>query len=208
MENETAAPAVRQRCAGKMRACLSHLDRLTRDMLAFAGGGALCAETFAVADLIDGVRQLAAPLMERTGCRLEIIDDGRGACVRGNREALLTALQNLLDNAVAACADAATKNTGHAGGSLRLLVRRVEGREELATLEILLADDGPGIPPAIRARVTEPFFTTKPRGTGLGLAVVHAVVQAHKGAMWIDSEPGMGTTVGIRLPAAATEENP
>ena len=207
LETESIPPAVRRRCADKMRACLGHLDRLTRDMLTFASGGVLSAEVFAVDALIDGVRHAAAPLIERTRCRLDIIDDSRGATVQGNRDALLTALQNLLENAADACAggDERAVDAAAGRGNLRLLVRRVEDRAGIAALEIVLTDDGPGIPPTIRDRVTEPFFTTKTGGTGLGLAVVRAVVQAHKGALWIDSEAGMGTTVGIRLPMAAAE---
>jgi two-component system sensor histidine kinase FlrB len=198
LENDGLASEARRRCLERARACLGHLDKLTRDMLAFAGGGALSAETFSAASLAHDFRQLISTPIEAAGCRLEVIDHSRGAALRGNRHALLTALQNIAENALHACA--AGRARGPAGGDLRLLLRRIEGQGGLGALEILLTDDGPGIAPDIRGRVTEPFFTTKPRGTGLGLAVVRAVVQAHQGAMWIDSEPGMGTTVGLRLP--------
>ena len=60
-------------------------------------------------------------------------------------------------------------------------------------------DRGAGIPPELLERSLEPFFTTKPKGTGLGLATVHRVVEDHNGSMEIDSQVGHGTSVRIRL---------
>ncbi|MBT8226558.1 MAG: hypothetical protein HKP61_21365 [Dactylosporangium sp.] len=64
-------------------------------------------------------------------------------------------------------------------------------------------DSGTGIPPEVRSRILDPFFTTKPagRGSGLGLAIVHEIVTEAGGEVLIDSEPGLGTTVSLLLPA-------
>jgi PAS domain S-box-containing protein len=66
-----------------------------------------------------------------------------------------------------------------------------------------VADDGPGMPSEVEKRVLEPFFTTKPQGTGLGLAMVYAFVQRHGGRLDIDTAPGRGTTVRLSFPANA-----
>ncbi|HXD20411.1 MAG TPA: PAS domain S-box protein [Vicinamibacterales bacterium] len=66
---------------------------------------------------------------------------------------------------------------------------------------IAFEDTGPGIPPDIRQKIFTPFFTTKSRGTGLGLATARRLVEAHRGTIDIDCPPGGGTTVTVQLPA-------
>jgi two-component system sensor histidine kinase PilS (NtrC family) len=67
-------------------------------------------------------------------------------------------------------------------------------------VEVSIEDRGCGIPAATMDRLFEPFYTTKPKGTGLGLATVHRVVEAHGGRIGVTSEPGRGTTVRVFLP--------
>jgi signal transduction histidine kinase len=69
-------------------------------------------------------------------------------------------------------------------------------------VEIVVADEGPGIPPEVRDRLFEPFFTTKPNGTGLGLAIVHSLVDQHGGRVWADRAGSKGAAFHIRLPRA------
>jgi two-component system sensor histidine kinase PilS (NtrC family) len=70
---------------------------------------------------------------------------------------------------------------------------------------LVVADDGPGIPAAVAARIFTPFFTTKPTGTGLGLAVAHRIVDAHGGAIVVESAPGEGARFTVRLPPAPSD---
>jgi signal transduction histidine kinase len=63
-------------------------------------------------------------------------------------------------------------------------------------------DDGPGMDETTRARLLEPFFTTKPTGRGMGLASVVGIVRRHRGGLAVDSNPGRGTIFRILLPLA------
>jgi two-component system NtrC family sensor kinase len=91
------------------------------------------------------------------------------------------------------------------GGTLRVRSRVVA---EDDALEVSIVDTGVGIPREQLSKVLDPFFTTKEKGTGLGLSVVYGVVERHCGRLFIDSEPGAGTTVTIRLPLASGGERP
>ena len=69
-----------------------------------------------------------------------------------------------------------------------------------AVCRVSVSDNGPGIPRELRDRIFEPFFTTKHRGTGLGLAIARRTVEQHGGSIAVESTPGVGTTVIVKLP--------
>ncbi|MBA3494685.1 MAG: hypothetical protein H0T87_11395, partial [Gammaproteobacteria bacterium] len=68
---------------------------------------------------------------------------------------------------------------------------------------LFVKDSGAGIPPDVLAHIFDPFFTTKPKGTGLGLITSQAIVDAHGGTIDIQSEPGRGTCVSLRIPVSS-----
>jgi PAS domain S-box-containing protein len=128
---------------------------------------------------------------------LEVEVEGTAA-VAGSPQALREAFTNLVLNAVDALPH---------GGIMRLVARR---RGERVETEV--ADSGVGMSAAVRARVFEPFFSTKgERGTGLGLAVVYGIVERHHGEIDVESAPGRGTVFRLSFPAAgdaAAQEQP
>ncbi len=106
------------------------------------------------------------------------------------------AIMNLLSNAIEAVGE---------GGEI--CVRTGADGDQFL---ISVLDNGPGIPPEIRDRITEPFFTTKAvgQGTGLGLSITYAIVQKHAGTLEFSEREGGGTVATIRLPIPATSSAP
>jgi two-component system, NtrC family, nitrogen regulation sensor histidine kinase NtrY len=102
-----------------------------------------------------------------------------------DREALKRALVNLLENAVAAIKGEDRNGAGPPRIEVRTHLDRATG---VVTLEV--SDNGPGIDPALKARIFEPYFSTKQTGTGLGLAIVSTIVSDHHGFVRVrDNEP-------------------
>jgi two-component system sensor histidine kinase FlrB len=176
------------RCSEKTVASLKQLDRLVNDMLAFAHGGA-AREIVSVSALLEQVAQWLRPAL-RQGVRLTIRTEAPGLMVRANAPSLVSAVLNLATNALQACAGEL---------ELELLGRRVAG----GRAEIVVSDNGPGVPDPIRERIFEPFFTTRARGNGIGLAIVKSVVEAHAGGVRLAQSP-RGATFVIDLPAEET----
>lgn len=79
-----------------------------------------------------------------------------------------------------------------------------EGRGSRVRIEV--EDDGPGMPPEVLRRIFHPFFTTKDDGTGLGVPTAQKILDAHAGSVDVESKPGRGTRVIVRLPAVDPEE--
>ena len=100
---------------------------------------------------------------------------------------LKQAVDNLLRNAIEASPD---------GGRVRL-----EARRDGDDCTITVVDEGPGIPPDALPRIFDLYFTTKADGTGVGLAVTNQIVEAHQGRIDVESAPGSGTRMTIRVPA-------
>ena len=74
-------------------------------------------------------------------------------------------------------------------------------------VRLIVADDGPGIDPDLIGRLFEPFVSRRPGGSGLGLAIVQRAVEAHRGLVLVDSEPGRGATFTVYLPSRPYRED-
>ena len=124
--------------------------------------------------------------------------EGLPAC-QGDRDLLASVLENLVRNAIEAL-------PGDSNGPLprgTVVVRstpRPPG--EQPGVVVAVEDDGAGMDASTRENAFDDFFTTKPTGSGLGLAFVQRVVHAHGGEVTLTSSPGRGTVVFVRLPAA------
>lgn len=164
------------------------LDRLVQDMLVFARGTGP-GERVRIADLFRAVHDAALAVKPANA---HLVVDGTDVLLEldGNRTALTAALTNLITNAFDAKPDV-------------VVTLKAKARGE--RVEFTVQDNGPGIAPSIQSRVFEPFFSTRPAGTGLGLAVVKTVTEAHGGALALDSAPDKGTKIELDLPRRAAD---
>jgi signal transduction histidine kinase len=157
------------------------LERLARD---FADLGRMPEGPPSEVDVVELLEELTRTVVPG-GVTVTVRADGRRA-VQGHYEPLRRAFANLLRNAAEAMA-------GH--GAIDVTIAgRADG------LAVAIADHGPGVPPEMGDVVFEPYVTTKPEGTGLGLALVRQTVEAHGGAITLSQTPGGGATFTVTLP--------
>jgi two-component system sensor histidine kinase FlrB len=149
-------------------------------------------EQVRVADLFRAVHD-AVLAVKPPNAHLIIQGDDAFVELDGNRTALTAALTNLINNAFESSPNVVVT-----------LLAQTRGDR----VELCVHDNGPGIAPSIQSRVFEPFFSTRPAGTGLGLAVVKTVAEAHGGALALDSVQGRGTRIELDLPRRAEAPTP
>jgi signal transduction histidine kinase len=173
----------------------AHLDRLVSDLFTFSrleyAGEAMADGEVDVADVIRRAAETVEPLAAARGCALHVDDPRAGLVVRGDAEALLRVMTNLLDNA-----------TRHGRTQVTLAAGRQNG-----AVRVEVADDGPGFAPADLPRVFDPLFRSDRAragatgGTGLGLAIARRLARAHGGDVEAANDPGGGARATLSLPA-------
>ncbi|RJQ47218.1 MAG: sensor histidine kinase [Gammaproteobacteria bacterium] len=188
-----------QRYADKIVARLRHLENLVKDMLLFAKGGSAGTDNIEVSALLAEVRRNVEAQARAGGCELRVRDRSCGATLPGNQEALHSALQNLVTNAIQACGAVPARG---AGGYIEIGAGIERDDTGVEMIHFYVSDNGPGIAPDLRKRIFEPFFTTRAQGTGLGLAVVQAIAQAHQGKVSVEPGAEGGSRFVMSLPGA------
>lgn len=176
---------LRQRCALRLMSRLTHLEQQVRDMLIFARGETRLAEELSASKLAASLEAAVEGLNPATGATVALVSRIDQRCrLMGNRDALVGACMNLVNNSLEAGATDV----------------RVDLESSAQGLGVRVTDNGPGFSPEQAHRITEAFYTTKSHGTGLGLAVVQAVVKAHKGQFSIVSPTQGGSVATLQLP--------
>ena len=164
---------------------LDALNAIVEDLLLFARPRQIRAEKVDVAALINNTADLLRRDPALAGVELRL--NGAGSIGQADREQLQIVFQNVLMNAAQAM-----------GG--RGAIDVTIGNNGEGHCRVSIADHGPGMPSEVRAKAFEAFFTTKHRGTGLGLPIANRIVEAHSGRMEIDTPASGGTVVTIVLP--------
>ena len=166
---------------------IRRLDRVVKTFLDFTRPVELRLSDTDLEQVVQEVFTLAEPQAQQNHVLLIIEKDGPVPRIKVDRDLFKQALLNLVLNGCQAMPS---------GGKLKVRPRKAERRVELE-----IADQGVGIPPEVQPRIFSLFFTTKPGGSGVGLAMAYRIIQLHNGSIDFSSEPGRGTTFRIALPA-------
>jgi signal transduction histidine kinase len=160
-------------------------DRLERLAREFADFGRMPEGPTSDVDLVELLQELGKTAVPAEVTTTVNANGGRRAIV-GHYEPLRRAFANLLRNAAEAM-----------NGRCRV---DMDVKGDAASIAVRVADQGPGNAPELRNRVFEPYVTTKPDGTGLGLALVRQTVDAHRGTIAVSETPGGGATFTLVFP--------
>jgi two-component system cell cycle sensor histidine kinase/response regulator CckA len=178
---------------------------LTRQMLAYAGKGRFVVELLNLSELIPEMTGLVQPsISKKIALHLDL--DSDLPSIEADRGQMQQVFMNLVLNAAEAIGGGAGMISVKTGSQVvdETYIRRTLGSELAPGRYVLLEvrDTGCGIDDATRARIFDPFFSTKFQGRGLGLAAVAGIVRQHKGAISVSSVPGKGACFTMLLPAA------
>ena len=159
--------------------------------------------------MVESTAALLRPTLPAT-VELRLKLDPEAPAIHADRSQLQQLVMNLCVNAVNALGSGGVIEVGVRPATDERVLASHEGLRLGESLELYVRDDGAGMSAEVRARIFDPFFTTRRSegGSGLGLSVVHGVVEDHGGAIEIETERGAGTTLRVFLPAAPIKETP
>jgi signal transduction histidine kinase len=162
------------------------LDRVVKTFLDFTRPVELNLSEVPLDAFVREIVELASPQAAAAGIRVAVKEDIEGTSIRVDVDLIKQAILNIVVNAIEAMPH---------GGELR-----IECAMHNDEAEIRISDTGTGIPPELREKIFRLYYTTKPEGSGIGLAMTFRIVQLHYGTIDFASEPGNGTTFVLRLP--------
>ncbi|HUS07699.1 MAG TPA: ATP-binding protein [Bryobacteraceae bacterium] len=168
---------------------IRRLDRVVKTFLDFTRPLDLAVEEVDVAALAREVTALVRPQATMQKVNLQFSADPEKIPIRGDHDLLKQAILNVVMNGIEAM---------RGGGNL-IVKTQLQGDYCLLTIQ----DDGPGIPEANKSKVFQLYFTTKDKGSGIGLAMTFRAVQLHNGTIDFTSEAGKGTVFRLRFPVSA-----
>lgn len=188
--NERISSESRNKFSHKLNSRLQDLEQQVSNMLLFAkSSGNQMIEELSLQQLLSEVHAGAEAMVTRAQGRISVELPEPDIVIRGNKSALASAIQNLILNSLELIPE---------GAQIVINVERDGDNPERVIIGV--ADNGPGVCEDIQQQIFEPFFTTKSQGTGLGLAVVQAIANAHQGKLLLDNTVQQGARFTIYLP--------
>jgi signal transduction histidine kinase len=172
---------------------IRRLDRVVQTLVDFTRPVELQLADTDLRRLVDDVAMLAGPEAEQRNVTITRHVPIEPLRVKIDSDLVKQALLNVVINGVQAMTN---------GGTLAIAATRIN---EIA--EVTVRDEGGGIPANVRDKIFNLYFTTKQKGSGIGLAMTYRVMQLHNGSVEFDSEEGQGTTFHLQFPLADSRQN-
>jgi len=169
----------------------ARLARISEQYLGMARRPAPELASESIGDLVGEIAAFVRPELDRAEVTLDLELEDDLPTIPLDEGLIRQALLNLIRNA---------REAMEGGGRLGVRARRGAG----TGVDVIIEDEGPGIPEDVRASIFDPFFTTKRSGTGIGLAVTRDIVEAHRGTIACEPREGGGTRFVIHLPDATS----
>ncbi len=186
-----------EKCMAGMR----HLEMIVSNMLMFSSSLKLATDEVNLEDIFVHIQRESVVIEEEFHCRINYSLDLNVKPFRGSSVAVKSAISNIIVNAAQSCAiKKKNSSPGDFNGVVNVNLVAADISNEEYSIEILIEDNGIGIHKDLLNKITNPFFTTKANGTGLGLSVVNSVVRDHNGMVDIKSTENVGTKVKVLLP--------
>jgi PAS domain S-box-containing protein len=210
LEERCDDPAIRNSLT-RLRSAAERCARIVRSFLALARQKSREVKPVDVRAVLDGSIEILANGLRSAGIEVTRVDASDLPPVMADEDELHQVFMNLIVNAQQAIEMARIPIVAtHSDGTSHGAPNTATGRLWLTTsvhggdaVRIEVADNGPGVPEALRPQIFDPFFTTKPigSGTGLGLSVCHGIVSSHGGTITVAERPGGGALFSVTLPA-------
>ncbi len=192
MQRANIADAERCEIGDKVKSRLKHLESLVNDSLQYVKGGETSAQDCSLFELLDALKASVAPLVAaQQGAWVES-RPAKDIQILANQEALLSALVAIAENALQVKPAATIQ---------------LAATLDAAGLTISITDDGPGINPDIIEHIFDPYYTTRPGGTGLGLALSAVIARNHDALLTADNVATGGAIFSMTLPRERLEPN-
>jgi signal transduction histidine kinase len=179
---------------------IGRLDGLVTDFLSYARPRPLEPQELPAVELLQRVAEVVAGELRVHGVQLTVRDDSDGARVSVDPEQMRQLLLNLVKNSLAALDEELQGERPGEQPAITLTVAAEADRGDGGHVVLEVADNGTGMTDEERERAFEIFYSTRKGGTGLGLAVVERIATAHRATVEVQSTPGQGTRVRLRLP--------
>jgi len=167
-----------------------HLRRLFEDVQSYAVLGELDRSPLAISEAWREAWQLLLPQRRTRNAVLREHITAKNLVMEADRFRLIQVFRNLLENSLAATADPVLVGISCQESTLAAM----------PALRIIVQDNGPGLNSQQRRRIFEPFYTTKPTGTGLGMAIAQRIIEAHGGTIAVGDDSSHGAEIIIELP--------